>query len=281
MRQCACGGEGSGVGGPHLRRGRAIEFLLLAMPFFISIFLPAFADEIPLSERKSGYEFMGPQTRAMQDDDTANPAMLAVLDGEALWNRKVGTQNKSCADCHGDAATSMKGVAARYPKFSPALGRPVDLAQGINICRTEKQNASPLPFENKDLLALTAFVASQSRGLPIEVATDERTRPFLEAGREIFHRRQGQLDLACAQCHNDHWSERLGGSPITQAQPTGYPIYRLEWQSLGSLQRRMRNCIVGMRAAAYPFGSPEYVNLELYLMWRSRGMKLETPAVRP
>ena len=106
-------------------------------------------------------------------------------------------------------------------------------------------------------------------------------RPFLEAGRDIFNRRQGQLDIACAQCHNDHWSERLGGSPITQAQPTGYPIYRLEWQSLGSLQRRMRNCIVGMRAEAYPFGAPEYVDLELYLMWRARGMKLETPAVRP
>jgi sulfur-oxidizing protein SoxA len=257
--------------------------MVLAMASLVSCitFLPAHADEIPLADRKSGYEFMGPQTRAMQDDDTANPAMLAVLDGEALWNLKAGSQNKSCADCHGAVASSMKGVATRYPAFAPALGRPVDLAQRINICRTEKQNASPLSFESKDLLALTAFVASLSRGLPIEVATDERARPFLEAGREIFYRRQGQLDLACAQCHNDHWSERLGGSPITQAQPTGYPIYRLEWQSLGSLQRRMRNCIVGMRAEAYAFGSPEYVNLELYLMWRARGMKLETPAVRP
>jgi sulfur-oxidizing protein SoxA len=253
----------------------------LAFVFSAFAFLPALADEIPLPDRKSGYEFMGPQTRAIQDDDTVNPGMLAVLDGEALWNRKAGSENKSCADCHGDAARSMKGVAARYPAFSPAVGRPVDLEGRINICRTEKQKASQLPFESKDLLALTAFVAWQSRGLPIEVANDERTRPFLEAGREIFYRRQGQLDLACAQCHNDHWSERLGGSPITQAQPTGYPIYRLEWQSLGSLQRRMRNCIVGMRAEAYPFGAPDYINLELYLMWRARGMKLETPAVRP
>ena len=28
------------------------------------------AAEIPLSERKSGYDLVGPQTRAMQDDDT-------------------------------------------------------------------------------------------------------------------------------------------------------------------------------------------------------------------
>jgi len=124
-------------------------------------------------------------------------------------------------------------------------------------------------------------VAHQSRGVPIEVASDERTLPFLEAGRAIFHRRWGQLNFACAQCHDDNWKEKLAGAPITQAHPTGYPLYRLEWQSVGSLQRRLRNCMVGMRIEAYALGAPEYVDLELYLMWRARGMKLETPAVRP
>jgi sulfur-oxidizing protein SoxA len=238
-------------------------------------------DEIPFAERKSGYEFMGRETRAMQDDDTANPGMLSVLEGEALWSRKAGGENRACADCHQEAETTMRGVAARYPAFSSVLGRPVDLEGRINLCRTEKQKATPLPYESKELLALTAYVAWQSRGQPIEVPFDERTRPFVEAGREMFYARQGQLDLACALCHNDNWNERLAGAPITQAHPTGYPIYRLEWQSLGSLQRRLRNCIVGMRAIAYPFGAPEYIDLELYLMWRARGMKLESPAVRP
>ena len=71
------------------------------------------------------------------------------------------------------------------------------------------------------------------------------------------------------------------GTPVPQAHPTGYPLYRLEWQSLGSLQRRLRNCMIGVRAEPYPYGSPELVDLEAYLMWRARGMKLETPAVRP
>src|SRR5262245_10703286 len=84
----------------------------------------AVAAEIPLSDRKSDYEFMGRETRAMQDDDAANPAMLWVLDGEAFWTRKEGSAAKSCADCHGDARASMKGVAARYPAFNTARGRP-------------------------------------------------------------------------------------------------------------------------------------------------------------
>ena len=241
----------------------------------------AIAAEIPLSDRKSGYEFMARETRAMQDDDTANPGMLWVLDGETLWNRKEGAAAKSCADCHGDARASMKGVAARYPAFSAARGRPVDLEQRINICRAEQQQSTPLPFESKELLALAAYVGRQSRGMPIEIADDERTKPFLQAGRELFTQRQGQLNLSCAQCHDDNWGQKLAGAVIPQGHPTGYPLYRLEWQALGSLQRRLRNCLFGMRAVSYPSGAPEYVDLELYLMWRARGMPIETPAVRP
>ena len=242
---------------------------------------PAIAADVPLSERKSGYQFLARETRAMQDDDTANPGMLWVLDGEALWNRKVGKANKSCADCHNDASTSMKGVAARYPAFNEAANRPIDLEQRINICRTDQQNATPLLFESNEMLALAGFVGRQSRGMPIAVSDDERTKPFIQAGRAMFERRQGQLNLSCAQCHDDNWGAKLAGVSVPQGHPTGYPLYRLEWQAMGSLQRRLRNCLIGMRAQAYAFGAPQYVNLELFLMWRARGMAIETPAVRP
>jgi L-cysteine S-thiosulfotransferase len=239
------------------------------------------AAEIPPAERRSGYEFMSRETRAMQDDDATNPGMLWVLDGEALWSRKTGAAGRACSDCHGDARANMKGVAARYPAFNAARARPVNLEQRINACRTERQKAPPLAYESRDLLALTAYVARQSRGLPIKIAIDKRTRPFLDAGRETFRRRQGQLNLACAQCHDDHWDKQLAGSAITQAHPTGYPLYRLEWQGLGSLERRLRSCLFGIRAQVPDFGSDELVDLELFLMWRAREMKMEAPAVRP
>jgi L-cysteine S-thiosulfotransferase len=140
----------------------------------------ALAAELPLDQRRSDREFMSADTRAMQDDDTANPGMLAVLDGEALWNEKAGASGKACADCHGNAAVSMKGVAARYPAFMPALGRPADLEQRINMSRTENQKADALPFESKELLALTAYVARQSRGMPIDIKADAQTKPFIE-----------------------------------------------------------------------------------------------------
>jgi L-cysteine S-thiosulfotransferase len=241
----------------------------------------AAADDIPAAERRSGYEFMGRETRAMQDDDAANPGMLAVLDGEALWNRAEGAAGKSCATCHGNARTSMKGVAARYPAFEPTLGRPIDLEQRINSCHTDRQQTAQLPFESRELLALSAYVAHQSKGQPIVVEEDPQTRRSLDAGRAIFERRQGQLNLSCAQCHDDNWGRHLGGAPIPQAHPTGYPLYRLEWQALGSLRRRLRNCLIGMRAETQRDDAPEIVDLELYLAWRARGLVMETPAVRP
>ena len=247
----------------------------------VLLLVSARAGEIPQDQRRSGYAFMAPDTQAMQDDDTSNPGMLWVLDGQALWTNRTGAANKACADCHGDATASMKGVAARYPAFETALGRPVDLEQRINLCRTAHQQAGALDHESHDLLALTAYVAHQSRGMPIAPASDPQLAPFLTRGRELFMQRQGQLNLACANCHDDNWERHLAGSAITQGQPTGYPMYRLEWQTLGSLQRRLRGCMTGIRAQAFSYGSPELVELELYLMSRAAGMPTETPAVRP
>jgi sulfur-oxidizing protein SoxA len=255
-----------------------IAGLLLAAGFAIPRLA---ATEIPQAERRSGYTFMSPDTKAIQDDDTANPGMLWVLDGEVLWKRKTGTADKACADCHDDARASMKDVAARYPAFDRALGRPVNLEQRINLCRAQHQKATPLPYESRDLLALTAFVAQQSRGVAITAGTDPQLEPFVTRGRDLFMRRQGQLNLGCTNCHNDNWDKHLAGSAVTQALPTGYPLYRLEWQSLGSLQRRLRNCMTGMRTQIYDYGAPELVELELYLMSRAHDMPIETPAVRP
>ena len=130
-------------------------------------------------------------------------------------------------------------------------------------------------------MALTAFIADQSRGTPITAGDDPALKPFVDEGRELFMLRQGQLNLACANCHDDNWDKQLTGSAITQGHPTGYPEYRLEWQTLGSLERRLRGCMAGIRAQPYAYGAPELVDLELYLMSRAAGMPMETPAIRP
>ncbi|TCK28130.1 sulfur-oxidizing protein SoxA [Ancylobacter aquaticus] len=241
----------------------------------------ASAGDIAPGERRSGSAFMAPETQAMQADDTSNPGMLWVLQGAGLWGEKAGRSGRSCAGCHGEAVASMRGTAARYPALDAASGKPIDLTGRISQCRTERQGAPALARESDALLAITTFVAHQSRGLPVAPPEEPRLDPYRETGRQLFTTRMGQLDLSCANCHDDNWNQRLAGSAVTQAHPTGYPLYRLEWQSIGSLQRRMRNCMIGVRAEPFASGSEEFIALELYLMQRAAGMAIETPGVRP
>lgn len=239
------------------------------------------AQPVPAGDqRRPGFEFMGPSTQAMQKDDALNPGILWVKDGEALWGRPAGQSGKACISCHA-AASSMRGVAARYPAFDERLSRPVTLGQRINQCRQHHQQAEPLRAESPELLSLETYVAYQSRGLPVSPPTDSRLEPFRQKGEQRFMQRIGQLNLACAQCHDNNAGKRLGSSVIPQAHPTGYPVYRLEWQALGSLQRRLRNCMSGVRAEPFAYGAQELVELELYLAARARGMTIETPGVRP
>ena len=236
---------------------------------------------VPADSRRSGLDFMSPATQALQHDDALNPALLWVHDGNARWVAREGPAGRSCADCHGDADRSMRGVATRYPAFDSVSEAPLTLSGRINACRTRHQKAAPWAAESEALLGLETRVAMASRGLPIAPPDDARLAPFREQGRQLFSQRLGQLDLSCAQCHDSLAGRRLGGSVIPQGHATGYPVYRLEWQGLGSLQRRLRNCLSGVRAAVPPYGAAELVALELHLMQRAAGMALETPAVRP
>jgi L-cysteine S-thiosulfotransferase len=233
------------------------------------------------AEKRSGYDDASPETRAMQDDDTVNPSFLWVQQGESLWSERTGSAGKSCADCHGEARASMRGVAARYPAFDAKLGRPLTLEQRIEQCRIERQGAPALAPESDALLGLTAYVGLQSRGLPVAVDIDGPARPFFEAGERLFKTRMGQLNLSCSQCHDDLAGQRLAGALIPQGHANGYPLYRLEWQSMGSFHRRLRNCMTGVRAEPFAWDSPELTDLALFLAWRAQGLKVETPAVRP
>jgi len=231
--------------------------------------------------RRSGFEFMGASTQAMQVNEALNPGMLWVKDGEALWGKAVGKSQLSCAACHGDAAVSMRGVAARYPSFDEGLKRPIGLSQRIKLCRVNKQQAEPLRAESQELLSLEAYIAYQSRGMPLAPPADARLKPFIASGLQRFQQRMGQLDLSCAQCHAERAGQRLGSSLIPQAHPTGYPVYRLEWQGVGSLQRRLRGCMSGVRAEPFAYDAQELAELELYLAVRAAGMKMEGVGVRP
>ena len=260
---------------------KSFSFLLVSI-CCSALFAPSSsvaAPEAAANKKQSSYELMSAENKAMQDDSSLNPAMFWVAEGESLWQTKLGPKNIACTSCHSDPKKSMRGVAAQFPKM--IKGKLQTLEGQINQCRSAAQGAPILAYESKELLALTAYVAVQSKGMPIAVKETPSNQAQLKKGQQWFNERMGQLNLSCTQCHEDRAGLKLGGSLIPQGHPNAYPIYRLEWQTLGSLQRRLRNCMSGVRAQQFEYGSPEMAQLELFLMWRARGMPLEAPGVRP
>ena len=234
----------------------------------------------PLPEIVSGYWFRTKETQAIQDDDFNNPGFFAVEQGEQLWSKPDGAAGKSCANCHQDAAMSMKGVGAAMPKWSEALRKPVNLEQQINICRAERMQATPWKFRSPELTAMTTFVRFQSRGMPVSPRVDGPMASWFAKGKQLYYTRHGQLDLACASCHEKNYGRNLRADFLSQGQANGFPVYRLRDQRMVPLHERMEGCIFDVRGIPYAPLSDEFLALELYLAWRGGGLPVETPAVR-
>ena len=234
----------------------------------------------PFDELISGYWFRADETRAMQDDEFENPGLLMVERGAELWDVVDGAAGKSCASCHNDATETMKGVAAHFPKWNEKLGKPVNLEQQINLCRTGNMQAEAWKYDSEPLVAMTTFVRHQSMGMPVAVQIDGPMAPFFEKGQQLYYERRGQLDMACASCHEANTGKYLRSDHLSQGQTNGFPTYRLKWQGVGSLHKRFVGCMQDVRAEPYKAGSDEFVNLELYTAWRGNGLPIETPSVR-
>jgi sulfur-oxidizing protein SoxA len=243
---------------------------------------PAAAQQrlIPLSELRSGLSYAGADVRALQADEFGNPAQLWLMRGEQRWSEAVGAAGKSCQSCHGKAGDSMRGVAARYPALERSSGQLMNLEDRVRQCRTQRQQGPELAFESDDLLALSLYVTQASAGMALQVDISGAALAHWQQGERLFMQRRGQLNLACTHCHDQNHGKRFYTDPLSQGQPNGYPLFRMEWQKVGSLERRLRSCLVGVRAQVPLWGALEMRQLALYLGWRGQGLAIEAPAVR-
>lgn len=234
----------------------------------------------PFDDLYSGWRYRSPETQALQADDFENPAFPLVEVGQANWSKVEGSENKSCASCHNDAAESMKGVRAEMPKWNEKAGKPMALEQYINGCRTQRMGAEEWKWESDQMLGMTAYVGLQSRGMPLNPKTDGPMQSWHDKGKDIYYTRVGQLDLSCANCHENYNGKFIRADHLSQGNINGFPLFRFKWQGVGSIHRRFKGCMNNIRAKPYEVGGDEFVALELYVAARGKGLSVETPAVR-
>jgi len=234
----------------------------------------------PLPEILSGWLFRTDETQALQLDDFDNPGFLFVDQAKDKWETVEGTEGKSCASCHGDVAESMKGVRASMPKWNAEANDLWSLENFINSCRTERMGAEPWKWAKADMDAMVALIALQSRGMPVDVNIDGPAHEWWEKGKEMYYTRYGQLELSCANCHEQNYGNMIRADHLSQGQINGFPTYRLKNTKLNSIHDRFKGCIRDTRAETFSPGSAEFRALELYVAWRGEGLSVESPSVR-
>lgn len=225
----------------------------------------------------SGWRFRSQETQALQMDDFDNPAFIFVDQGVDLWDTVDGSEGKSCASCHADVE-EFAGLRASLPRVED--GELVTMEELINRSRVEHMGAEPWKWSGTQMTAMTALIGLQSRGMPVDVTIDGEAAPFWEAGKELYYTRVGQLDMACANCHEDNYGVMIRADHLSQGQINGFPAYRLKNAKLNSMHNRFKGCMSNIRATPFKEGGDEFKALELYLASRGQGLSIETPSVR-
>lgn len=212
-----------------------------------------------------------------------HPGHLAVDEGQALV-KKLAARNPAFLSCLGEGSTDLKGKAAAYPKFDDALDRIVTVEARIEHCAKSvlKEDLSQGKPPNT---RISVYFKSLSAGMPIRVdLSDERVMEAYRRGEELFYRKTGQLNFACASCHvpGSIMGHKLRGE--TPTTPFGdaahYPTYRTPVGALESIQERFARCHGQMRTQGLKPGDPAYADLEVFVTVLSNGYPVSVPSAR-
>src|SRR6056297_1962961 len=227
----------------------------------------------------SGWVFRTDETQSLQMDDFDNPGMIFVDQAIDTFRTPDGTEGKSCASCHEDPSV-FTGLRAKLPKWNEAAGEVWTMEMYVNGCRTERMGAEAWGWKSQPMLNMNALISHQSRGLPVDVDIDGPAQTTWEQGKDMYYTRFGQLELSCANCHEDNYGNMIRADHLSQGHTNGFPVYRLKQANLITQHNRFRGCIRDTRAHTYKEGSPEFVALELYVASRGNGLTVEAPSVR-
>ncbi len=235
---------------------------------------------VPLDEYKNGVYAINADARSSWEAiEEFPPYEDELMKGEELFNTAFGN-GKTYASCFPNGG---KGIRQNYPHFDGASGEVKTLEGEINECRT-KNGEKELKWQKGDIAAISAYMASTANGkkLNVKIPNDPRALAAYDRGKQHFYAKRGQLNLSCANCHQDNAGNRVRGDILSPAlgHPTHFPVYRLKWGSLGTLHRRYGGCNKQVRAKPFKPQSDEYKALEYFHTYMSNGISVNAPSSR-
>jgi len=253
--------------GPEADRERMVNFFNERFP------------GVPLQDYIYGAMIVSADARAQYEQIMEFPPFLGDLDaGRRIWEKPF-RNGRTFASCFPD---NGRNVVGNYPHYDAALDKIVTFEMALNRC-LEDNGEPPMRYgEREPLGVLSAYARTLSDGMPMNVKIQsEKALVKYEAGKDIYFRRMGQLNAACAGCHM-HLAGRTMRMEVispTIGHATHWPIFRAG-EELMTFQGRFNRCMEQMRAAPFGYNSEAWNNLEYFLSYLSNGLPLKASVFR-
>jgi len=217
--------------------------------------------------------------KSQYDDIKEMPPYEDAIDaGEALYNKKFAN-GKSFKTCFPKA-----DIAGNYPYYDEKKSTVVTITSAINACLVA--NGEKKWKEKKGKIAhLEAYLSFQSQeaGKKMEIKIDSQAAAdAYERGKKEYYAQRGYLKLSCATCHVQGAGQRVRAeymSPLL-GQVTHFPVFRLKWNGLGTLERRMNGCNKDQGENPHKTNSKWMKELLYFMAYMSNGMAIDGPDIR-
>jgi sulfur-oxidizing protein SoxA len=235
----------------------------------------------------------------LREDPWSNPGLLDSDRGESLWKTPAGPNNVSLEKCDlGKGPGVVDGAFAELPRYFADAGKVMDLETRLLWCMEKFQGLKhadlvkkPYPGggqPTKDLGAIATYVANKSSGMKFSAKLDKpEEKAVVQMGHDIFFRRQGPHDFACATCHGDSGKRiRLQGLPFLAERKEArevvgqWPAYRVSTTQVMTMQHRLYDCYWQMRMPELEIGSQVSIALISYLVKNAEGGEISAPGLK-
>jgi sulfur-oxidizing protein SoxA len=234
---------------------------------------------VPLEDYVYGAMIANPDARAQYEQIMEFPPFLGDIEaGRRMWETPF-RNGRRFADCFPNGGHDVLG---NYPYYDAQTRRVVTFEAALNRCLKTHGEPEMAYGEHTPMGVLSAYARTLSNGMKMNIRVDSpEARERFEAGRDLFFRRIGQLNAACAGCHLYNAGNTMRMEIISPAlgHATHWPIFR-GGEELMTLQGRFKRCMEQMRAVPYGYDSQEWNDLEYFLSYLSNGVPLQASVMR-
>ena len=228
-----------------------------------------------------------------------NPGELWIERGRVLFHQKRGPRGASLEQCDfGLGPGRLEGAAARLPRYFADTDKVQDLESRLLTCMVElqgferedvvKRAISRPASDGSDVEALALYITSRSNGMKVNVSLQhQKEYEMFKAGEYLFHRRAGQTDFACVQCHGeagkrirlqDLWN--IDDPKHIQEVAGTWPGYRGAHFVVRTMQWRLYDCFWQMRLPELVYASDASIALTTYLHYQGNGAEVRVPGFK-